>query len=279
MKQLTALFVLLLTAATAAFGNTAAPDAGFPGREKYKHIKTVELKQLRDLYKDVIIVDARSRYEYTTLHIKDAVNVPVHADDFAEKVDKIRKATPKPIVFYCNGRDCLKSYQAAERAKNARIQDVFAFDAGVFEWAKAHPDLTVMLGKSPIDPKELLSKDALAQHMLSPADFDKKAFDDNVIIVDVRDTTNSRSNPLFPLKQRYVPLDNDQLRGVVDEAKRTGKTLLIYDNVGKQVQWLQYFLEREKVPSYYFLKGGADGYLDIEVARLLNSVKERNKSE
>ncbi len=35
-----------------------------------------------------------------------------------------------------------------------------------------------------------------------------------------------------------------------------GKTLYIFDAVGKQVKWLQYHLEKEGVSDYYFLKKG-----------------------
>lgn len=32
--------------------------------------------------------------------------------------------------------------------------------------------------------------------------------------------------------------------------------LLVYDNVGKQVRWVQYYFEKHGITDYYFLKGG-----------------------
>ena len=48
-----------------------------------------------------------------------------------------------------------------------------------------------------------------------------------------------------------------------ERARKRGKTLLIYDEVGKQVRWLQYTLERYGIEQYYFMQGGAKGYYDM----------------
>ena len=39
--------------------------------------------------------------------------------------------------------------------------------------------------------------------------------------------------------------------------------IFIYDEVGKQVRWLQYALEKANVKNYYFMHNGARGYYDI----------------
>lgn len=253
----------------------ATENPALPGREKYKHIQTVELNELYAQIDVAQIVDVRSQYEFSTLHIKGARNVPLHADNFIAEIRKLRQASQAPIVFYCNGKDCLKSYMAAEKARANNIDNIFAYDRGVMEWAKKYPEHTLLLGKPLINADKLISKDKFEQHLLSAREFDEMVFDNQSIVVDVRETINSRATPLYPLKQRYLPLDNEKLANVVREAKQQGKTLLVYDNVGGQVRWLQYFLEQEQVPSYYFLKGGADTYMDIEVALMLDEIKSR----
>jgi len=39
------------------------------------------------------------------------------------------------------------------------------------------------------------------------------------------------------------------------------KQLVIFDQVGKQVLWLMYYLEDKGYKNYYFLKGGATSVL------------------
>jgi len=36
--------------------------------------------------------------------------------------------------------------------------------------------------------------------------------------------------------------------------------LMIYDAAGKQVRWLQYYLEDKGLKSYYFMAGGINAY-------------------
>jgi len=97
---------------------------------------------LGDLYKtlkDVVVVDARSALEFETLRVSTAINIPVASKNFEADVAKLRASTDKPIVFYCNGHTCMKSYIATKKALAANVADVHAFDAGIFYWAKAHP--------------------------------------------------------------------------------------------------------------------------------------------
>ncbi|GAB4292144.1 MAG: hypothetical protein Kow0096_06760 [Thiohalomonadaceae bacterium] len=264
---------LLLVSAVLLVGTAWAED-DMPGRSRYPTVKWVELAQLRAMRPNVIIVDARSHYEYETLHIKGAVNVALGEQGFVEGVKALRAESPHPIVFYCNGRTCMKSYQAALEAQNSGIVNVYAYDAGIFDWVKAYPDDSVLLGRSPVDPARLLGKDKLQAHTLAPAEFEKR-IDDNALILDVRDKFQQEAITLFPMRQRSVPLDNKALQKYVDQARQEGKTLLIYDEAGHQVRWLQYYLESEKVAAYFFLAGGAKGYFDL----MMGDIVGRNTSQ
>lgn len=252
---------LLLTALLLGSAAVWASD-DMPGRSRYPTVKTVELAQLQAMRPNVIIVDTRSRYEFDTLHIKDAVNVVFGDKGFLDGIKALRAGSPHPIVFYCNGHTCMKSYQAALEAQNNGVGNVFAYDAGIFDWVKAYPEDSVLLGRSPVDAASLISKAKLDAHTLSPADFEKR-IDDNVLILDVRDKFQQEATTLFPMRQRSVPLDNAALKKYVEQARQEGKTLLIYDEAGQQVRWLQYYLESEKVASYYFMAGGAQGYFHM----------------
>jgi len=129
-----------------------AVDDDFPGRNAYPDVLVYEKAELFNDFSDVVLVDTRSKYEYETLRIKGAVNIPVSSKDFDEKVKQLRASTTKPIVFYCNGKTCYKCYRAGRKANHLNIEDTYAYDAGVYEWAKSYPNHVVLLGMSPIVP-------------------------------------------------------------------------------------------------------------------------------
>ena len=237
----------------------------FPGRvhEKYSKVPYIELEDLHKIKNDVVMVDVRSKFEFDTLQIKGAVNIPVALKTFDAEVKKLREKSDKPLVFYCNGHTCMKSYKAAKRAMKLGLKDVLAYDAGIFTWAKAYPDQAVLLGKSPVDTRDILSKKQFKARLLNPDKFSDMATDDpsNVIVLDIRDKYQRAGVGFFPVQERWTSLNKmDKVYSYIRKAKEKGKTLFIYDEVGKQVRWLQYALEREGIKKYYFMDKGATGY-------------------
>jgi len=267
--------IFLVTAGTAAASVKATSE--FPYRSQYIDVTTVELDDLYKRYKDVVIVDVRSEYEYNTLHIKEARNIPLNRN-FVDNIRKLRAETTKPIVFYCNGKTCRKSYDAVLKTQSARIPNCEAFDAGVFDWAKAHPELTVLVGKSPVKPTDLLSHDEFKAHLLPPKEFAAKAKDANkVLILDVRDRVQ-RDTPLFPFQEKRAQLDESaKIDQAIEQAKQEKKTLMVYDAVGKQVRWMQYHIEAKGLKDYYFMNGGAQGYWDATLGKVTLGTGETAK--
>jgi rhodanese-related sulfurtransferase len=254
--------------------NTAAAEEEFPGRKKYPGVPYISIEQLKAEYDDVIIVDARSPYEYETLRVASAVNIPLSLgnSDYVSKLTLLREANPdKKIIFYCNGHTCMKSYKAAHRASVvAKIDNVYAFDAGIFEWTKANPDKAVLLGESPVDPGKLISKSDYKSRMLPALDFILKARDD-VIVLDVRSRHQREGFDVFSGTEiRTSMQDKKSLKKYIDLAKKQNKKLFIYDAVGKQVRWLQYFLEANNAGPYYFMEGGAMAFFDVPTAALID---------
>lgn len=247
---------------------TAWGDEEFEGRRLYPTVKWIELEELHAQRDSMELVDVRSRYEYETLHIVGAHNIPVGEHDFSERVRALRAASQKPIVFYCNGRTCMKSYEAVLAAEKAGVSKVLAYDAGIFDWVRAYPEQSELLGRSPVEPARLISKEKFAAHTLEPGEFEQR-ISEHALVLDVRDQYQQEGTALFPAVQFSVPLDNNALKRYVDQAKREERTLLIYDAAGLQVRWLQYYLEAEQVPSYYFMEGGAKAYYDRMVADLI----------
>ena len=239
--------------------SSGAAGNEYPHRPKYPDINLYELSRLVEDYNKVQIVDVRSAYEFDTLHIKGAENIPLNSPAFPSAVRELAAKTPKTMVFYCNGKTCDKSYIAARQAARLGLKNIAAYDAGVFDWAKAKPDLTVLLGKSPINTNDLISSEQLRERMLSPAEFQKRVeAGGKVSVIDVRDRIQ-RDILLFPFKETRISLNEEaKLTEFIKKEVAAGKTLFIYDKVGKQVDWLQYRLNAMGVRNYYFMQGGAE---------------------
>lgn len=245
-----------------------AADAGnkFPHRDKFKQVAVVELEELNQQRASSIIVDVRSRYEYNTLHIQGAVHVPLHKDKLPVAVKDLRSKSNKPIVFYCNGTTCKKSYEAAELAVKAGVTNVFAYDAGIDAWSRKHPEQCVLMGREGISATDLISRDAFKQRLISVKQFEQMV-DKGAVVLDIRDL-RQRDNALFPMRELRAPLDDaGKIAAAIAEAKRLKKTLLVYDKVGKQTRWFQYYLEQSGIRNYHFLDGGAEGYFESKFGK------------
>lgn len=241
----------------------AANPAGFPGRAKYPDVQVIEKPELLKQLNQVIIVDARSSLEFDTLRIKGAINIPVASKTFENQVKALRATTNKPIVFYCNGRSCMKSYLAVRKAKAAKVSNAIAYDAGMFEWARSYPKYAELLGKSPVNTSDIISRSMFKKRLLDPTTFETEAFarGNKTMILDVRDKYQRGAAGFFPAQEVWASMDDQaKLQNLIEMAKKENRTLFIYDEVGKQVRWLQYALEQAKVKNYFFMDNGAKGY-------------------
>ena len=254
MKYLILLLSALLTLSTAH-----AQDAGYPGRETYPTVNTYDTEQLAQSFNDVIIVDVRSRYEFDTLHINNALNIPLEGQDFVRQIKELEAQT-KPIVFYCNGHSCYKSYKACIKSNDANIGNVFAYDSGVFDWARAQPDKATLLGKSPLDPNLLISKNDLKARLLKPKEFNAR-INPEAVILDIREPKQRGLIELYPYRQENIALDEKRkLDRFLNGIRESGKTLLVYDEAGKQVRWFQYYLVEKGITNYFFMEGGVKAF-------------------
>ncbi|MDH5178550.1 MAG: rhodanese-like domain-containing protein [Gammaproteobacteria bacterium] len=259
------IYLLLLLSQLLLHSNlVVAAGNEYPGRKLYLAVPVIELDDLYNKRKSSVIVDVRSAYEFNTLRIKNALNIPLSDDDFISKMKRLREASGgNPIVVYCNGKTCLKSYKAVAKCRSNNINNVIAYDAGMMDWARKYPDESVLLGKSPINPDRLISKANFNKHLLNPKEFEAMVGGDNVIVLDVRDQFQREGISIFVKKEKRAPLDAQAtVDKYIQEAKQDNRVLLIYDQAGKQVEWLMYHLEDKGLRSYYFMKGGARAYFE-----------------
>lgn len=268
IKILPLLFILL---SSLSFNTNAAEEEGFPGRAKYPSVPFITLEDLHQKKKSVVIVDTRSKYEYATLHIKNAINIPISSLDFSSQIRKLYRQKKKTIVFYCNGHDCTKSYDAVIKSKRfAKVDDTLAFDAGVFDWARKYPRESVLLGKTPINTANLISVKDFEKHLLKPKVFLERS-NDKCIILDVRDSAQ-RTDRIFAGYEQSVDLDDTiGIDKHINEAIAKKMPLCIYDAVGEQVRWLQYYLKQKNLKNYFFLDGGAKAFFETPYKELYSN--------
>lgn len=260
----------LLIAASLVFGSLAAGSYAFaaeseefPLRKTFHEIKVIETQALAEKKSDFLIVDVRSPFEYSIMHIQDAVNLPVADIKFVENAKQNANDSKKTLVFYCNGHRCAKAYEAAMKTIKAGLTAVVTYDGGINDWAAAYPQQTVLLDK-PLDPKMLINDAKFKAHTLSPSDFMSKAQAQSAAyVIDVRDSFQVQGISLFPGREIRTGLDIAKLKKQIDVAKTANQPIFFYDATGLQVKPLQYLLEDQGVKEYYFLRGGIAAYFDM----------------
>lgn len=258
MKALSSLLFLLIFSFSAV-----AKNDEFPGRALYLDVKYIEMADLAKEFNNVIIVDVRSQYEFDTLHIKGALHVSISGRDYVSRMQGLRKEHPnKKLVTYCNGKTCMKSYKAARKCQQRGVANVYAFDTGIMDWARAHPDRSVLLGQSPMDPNKLITKADFKKRLLDTDKFiDVAREDKQALIVDARDPLQREGISLFMgVDYRASLQDTAEMDKLIVRAAKENKNMYIYDEAGKQVQWLMYRLQEKGVKEYSFMKGGMKEY-------------------
>lgn len=234
------------------------------GEELYPGVKRLELEEVHQKYATnaAIFVDARNSYEYGTMQIKGAINIPVGEPNFVKKLEELRATDNRPIVFYCNGLTCMKSFRAAKVAMDAHIKDVYVYPYGILSWAKAHPDDALLFGKV-LNISAIISDEDYKTKKLSPVAFYelREKLQDQAIILDIRTLDEVNGVKIWPGIQYNVKQDNAAIKRYADKAKAEKKKLLIYDESGHQIRWVQYFMRAEGFEDYYFLDGGHENYM------------------
>lgn len=249
MKRIVLMFAGIMVLATMVFG-----DEGFPLRKKYPTLKPITTKELYSAYDNVSIVDVRSKLEYDVIHINNALHLPVTVKTFVKDLEKARsKTATKPLVFYCNGHTCEKSYEAAEIAIKAGFGKVLVYDSGIFEWVSAFPAKTTLMGKTPATASKLIPKIDFSDKCLNKTSFMQKSKDPTAVVIDIRE----------PFQRKFIPqikglknIPSDRMIDVLNSKQMQEKELLFIDAVGKQVEWLQYYLQANGYKNYFFLEKG-----------------------
>ncbi|MHB8348351.1 MAG: rhodanese-like domain-containing protein [Acidiferrobacterales bacterium] len=268
IAALSSIAVLLPCCAYASSGT----DSKFPLRWEYPEEHFISTQQFYKMYPGAIVIDARTKLEWEALRVKGAFLDSVdHVNSqmqftFDQNLREILRKNPqhKSVVFYCNGIQCPKSYQATFKAIKMGVKNVYEYDSGILVWANAHPELTTLFGHSPMPRDGLIPHKEFLAHTLAPKSFDMllKAQPCHCFILDIRDFV-TRDVSLFPGREHYVSLDDEKrFDHFLDLAKREHRTLFIYDKVGKEAPFVQYYLKQHNIQNYWFLRGGEAAWID-----------------
>lgn len=234
------------------------------GDELYPGIRRIELPEARDLFKknEAVFIDARNAYEYDTIRIKGAVNIPVNDEKFANIVRELRAKDARPFVFYCNGVTCMKSFLAAQKARSTGERNVSVYPYGILSWAKTHSEDVVLHDKE-VDLSQIITEEDYAARKISPERFTalREELKDRAMVLDIRTVEEVGGVRLWPTQQYNVQQSNDEIRKYIHKAKAEGRTLLIYDENGHQIRWVQYLMRAEGFKDYYFMDGGFVNYM------------------
>ncbi|MGE4554457.1 MAG: rhodanese-like domain-containing protein, partial [Desulfovibrionaceae bacterium] len=249
-----ALALMSALALTLALAAPARAQGDFPLRNLYPEVPIVTTAQLAADYDRTIVVDIRSQFEFDVAHVAKALLLPLSREDFGEALEQIRpKRSDLPMAFYCNGYTCAKSYMAAQLALALGFTNVYAYDAGIFDWINAAPERATLMGATPANRDSVIPEGEFLDRTLSYAEFKARGLAERAVFIDIRDPFQRTDAPDLP-GLRNIPLD--PLLELVTNRVWTERPLYFVDAVGKQVQWLQYFLKAYGYFDYAFLRGG-----------------------
>ncbi len=239
---------------------TGLSDAAeYPLRAEYPMVNPISTAELTQLFGSAIIVDVRNQAEYDVVRIVGAKNILVGKMTEGDLLKLRGKNDKTPLVFYCNGITCMKSYKASKAAMDMGFTGVRCYDDGIFNWAKANPNKTEFFGKvvdAAVLQADLLSDEKFNRALITPQEFLAKSKTGEYVVFDIRDP-NERSETKFSLPKMKVMSFDTMVELINKNSKAIPMSnILIADNVGKQTKWLQYYLDRKGIKNYYFMKGG-----------------------
>ncbi len=126
---------------TATFLFTAFAVIGFAFAEPAKKEKEsggaerISLERFEEMRKgkDVVVLDVRTPEEFAEGHVPGAVNVPIAADDFEQRVAALEK--DKTYLVMCGVG--VRSKTACGKMKDLNLKAVYDFSGGMKAWKGA----------------------------------------------------------------------------------------------------------------------------------------------
>lgn len=84
---------------------------------------------------DMIVIDSRKKTEYLKGHIEGAINL-LNTELTREDLEAVAPDKSQTLLFYCNGRRCLRSSDSISKAIEWGYSNIFWFRGGWQEWSE-----------------------------------------------------------------------------------------------------------------------------------------------
>ncbi len=82
---------------------------------------------------ELVVIDSRLEESYAKGHIENAVNLPDTAMT-PETLAQYASRPDTPLLFYCQGKHCLRSSYAAKKARQWGYRQIYWFRGGWVDW-------------------------------------------------------------------------------------------------------------------------------------------------
>jgi len=119
--------LLLLTVSLNACAQSTKTEDGS------KVISLISSEELSAKLGDIQLVDVRTPKEYTSGHLRNAINIDYYDSNFAVDMAKLDKN--KTLYIYC--RSGGRSGSAAKKLKDMGFTKVYDLKGGIIKWNKA----------------------------------------------------------------------------------------------------------------------------------------------
>jgi rhodanese-related sulfurtransferase len=124
--------------------NIIAPEQNTGEIDENKSVITMDearaitLNQAYELYnKNALFIDARDFVEFEIGRIKNAISLPyVEFEQYKSVLENVSK--DKPIVTYCDGKDCDLSILLGDKLYEMGYKEVYIFFGGWIDWQMAN---------------------------------------------------------------------------------------------------------------------------------------------
>ncbi len=262
--------LFLLSSGTHVFANGESEK--FPKRKFYPQLNYIDTAKFANGLKNnrYSVIDVRDKTSFQALQVKSATNIFVKSKTFDQEILDFVEKNAKPLVIYCNGISCSKSYVASTKIiqlfKKHHIKTlVYTYDSGINAIAYAHNDMVLKNGENISESNPLIAIGTIKKHTLKPNDFEiflSEHDSQDYALLDIRDKSEKNIYKLFMFqKQKNIVLSQrDKLITFLNKVKTDNKTLLVYDSSGRQINGLYELLKITGVKKWHYMEGGEYGY-------------------
>lgn len=120
-----------------ASGTVSAEKSEYRSPEQVEGTISTSSAQAKELYdQGAVFVDVRNPRLYAKKHIPGAFHLDLKYNFDEDKLAAVAKKD-QPVVIYCSGVKCSRSYRASEKAVSWGYSKVHYFRGGIVEWKKA----------------------------------------------------------------------------------------------------------------------------------------------